>query len=133
MHRYLVRNQYTGERTAVVVDPDKVTLFSDQSIVAEHPNACPFLRFDRSTAKGYCTVHQTRPAICRDYGCWRMLILDPEGRRAGRIMGQRHLASEDPALTALFRDRIDSLVTDDRLWDETVIRVLNQAGYTVRT
>lgn len=133
MYRFLVRNQYTGERTPVVVDPDKVELFQDQSIFTERPEACPFFRFDRPSAKGYCTVHLTRPEICRDYGCWRLLILDAGGKRAGRIMGQRHLDSRDPGLIRLFRDQIDHLAEpDDRVWDETVIRMLNGAGYTVR-
>ncbi|WP_440951426.1 YkgJ family cysteine cluster protein [Methanosphaerula subterraneus] len=133
MYRFLVRNQYTGERTPVVVDPDKVELFQDKSIFTERPEACPFFRFDRPSAKGYCTVHLTRPEICRDYGCWRLLILDAGGKRAGRIMGQRHLDSRDPGLIRLFRDQIDRLVEpDDRVWDETVIQMLNGAGYTVR-
>src|SRR5512137_584281 len=97
--RFLIRNQYTGEKTTVAVDLDKVTLFSDRSIFLEHPEVCPFFRRDNVSGKGYCTVHQTRPEICRDYGCWRLLILDAGGRRAGRIMCQRHLASEDEALT----------------------------------
>ena len=134
MYRFLVRNQYTGERPPVVVDPDKVELFQDKSIFTERPEACPFFRFDRPSAKGYCTVHLTRPEICRDYGCWRLLILDARGKRAGRIMGQRHLDSRDPGLIRLFRDQIDRLVEpDDRVWDETVILMLNGAGYTVRT
>lgn len=133
-YRFLIRNQYTGERTPVVVDPDKVELFCDRSIFTERPEACPFFRYDQSSAKGYCTVHLTRPEICRDYGCWRLLILDARGKRAGRIMGQRHLASEDPGLTRLFLAQIDHLVEpDDQVWDATVIRVLVRAGYTVRT
>jgi hypothetical protein len=49
-------------------------------------------------------------------------------------MGQRHLASEDEALTFLFEEHINRLIEpDDALWDERVIRVLVTAGYTVRT
>jgi len=133
-YRFLINNQYTGEKTAVAVDPDKIGLFLDKSIFTERPEACPFFRYEKSSAKGYCTVHQTRPGICRDYGCWRLLILDPEGKRAGRIMGRRHLASEDAALTRLFEEHINNLVeSDDAIWDDTVIRMLVRAGYTVRT
>jgi uncharacterized protein len=133
-NRFLIRNQYTGEKTAVAIDPDKVSLFCDKSIFQGRPEACPFFRYDRASAKGYCTVHQTRPDICRDYGCWRVLILTPEGKRAGRIMCQRHLASEDDALTRLFEEQVNHVVEpDDTLWDERVIRVLVMAGYTVRT
>ena len=131
--RFLVNNQYTGEKTVVVVDPDKIALFSDRSIFLERPEACPFFRYDRAAKKGYCTVHLTRPEICRDYGCWRMLILNSEGKRAGRIMCQRHLASEDEALTRLFEEQVNHLVgQDDTTWDDAVIRVLFSAGYTVR-
>ena len=133
-YRFLVKNQYTGEKTAVAVDPDKISLFNDTGIFRERPEACPFFRYDRASAKGSCTVHLTRPEICRDYGCWRLLILDSDGKRAGRIMSQRYLASEDEALTRLFEEHINHLVEpDDVIWDERLIRVLVAAGYTVRT
>ena len=83
-YHFLVKNLYTGEKTAVAVDPDKVSLFCDTSIFEERPEACPFFRYDQTSAKGYCTVHLTRPEICRDYGCWRMLVLDPHEKRAGQ-------------------------------------------------
>jgi Fe-S-cluster containining protein len=131
--RFLIRNRYTGETTAVAIDPDKAALFSDTAIFQERPEACPFFRYDRAQGKGYCTVHLTRPEICRDYGCWRMLILDSEGTRAGRIMGGRHLASENEALTLLFEEQINHLIEpDDTAWDDRVLRVLTAAGYTVR-
>ena len=133
-YRYLIRNQYTGETTEVSIDPDKISLFADTSIFSERPEACPFFRYDAPAAKGFCTVHLTRPEICRDYGCWRLLILDGLGRRAGRIMGRRHLASEDAALARLFEEEINRLVEpDDAAWDRHVIEVLVRAGYTVRT
>jgi len=133
-YRFLLRNQYTGETTTVTVDPDKVSLFCDESIFRERPEACPFFRYDNASRKGYCTVHLTRPEICRDYGCWRLLILDSEGKRAGRVMERRYLASEDEALTRLFEEHINHLVEpDDVVWDRHVIRVLVAAGYTVRT
>ena len=131
--RYRICNQYTGEKTTVAVDPDKIALFNDRSIFAERPEACPFFRYDRQGAKGYCTVHLTRPEICRDYGCWRMLILDAGGKRAGRIMCQRFLASEDERLTRLFEEQINTLTgISDAAWDERVIHVLVGAGYTVQ-
>jgi Fe-S-cluster containining protein len=117
----------------VVVDPDKVNLFCDTGIFGKLPAACPFFRYDQASSKGYCTVHLTRPEICRDYGCWRILILDAGGKRAGRIMGRRHLASEDDRLTRLFEEHINHLSeADDTAWDERVIPVLVAAGYIVR-
>lgn len=131
--RYRVNNEYTGEKTTVSVDPDKRTLFLDRSIFDERPEACPFFRYDRGASKGYCTVHLTRPEICRDYGCWRILILAPGGQRAGRIMGGRFLASEDESLSRLFAEQIDGITQpDDALWDKQVIHILSRAGYTIR-
>ncbi len=131
--RFLLRNQYTGERVEVAVDPDKIALYSDAGVFSERPEACPFFRFDRGSGKGYCTVHRTRPEICREYGCWRLLILDSDGKRVGRIMEQRHLASEDEALTRLFEEQINRLTgLEDEVWDRQVIGVLVAAGYTVR-
>jgi Fe-S-cluster containining protein len=133
-YHFLVNNRYTGEKTLVTIDPDKILLFLDKSIFGERPEACPFFRYRHETRKGYCTVHLTRPEICRDYGCWRLLILDSAGKRAGRIMERRFLASEDEALTRLFEDRINCMPEmDDEAWDREVIRVLVEAGYTVRT
>jgi Fe-S-cluster containining protein len=132
-YRYLVNNQYTGEKTTVMVDPDKILLFRDRSIFKERPEACPFFRYDRDRARGYCTVHLTRPEICRDYGCWRILILDAEGKRAGRIMCQRFLASEDERLTQLFEEQINMIPeADDAAWDQRLIHILAADGYTVR-
>lgn len=132
-YHFLVNNQYTGEKTVVTVDPDKISLFDDRSIFTERPEACPFFRFDHALSKGFCTVHLTRPEICRDYGCWRLLILNKEGVRAGRIMCQRFLASEDEQLTRIFEEQInDRVEPDDAVWDELVVHVLVTAGYTVR-
>jgi len=130
---FLVNNQYTGEKTAVVVDQDKHHLFGDKSIFQKQPEACPFLRYQARDRKAYCTVHLTRPEICRDYGCWRLLILNSRGLRAGRIMNQRSFFSDDADLTRLWNDCIDNLTEpDDVVWEEKITRILIHAGYTVR-
>ena len=128
-----MRNEYTGEETEVSVDPDKVGIFLDRSIFEELPEACPFFRQDQKSNQAYCTVHLTRPDICREYGCWRMLILNFRGRRAGRIMYQRHLVSDDAILSRLFEQCINNIEEpDDAAWDDKVIRILTGAGYSVR-
>ena len=102
---FLVNNQYTGEKTGVIVDSDKHNLFADKSIFLDQPEACPFLRYHPADRKAYCTVHLTRPEICRDFGCWRLLFLNSQGTRAGRIMYQRAFFSDDadPALEDVYR------------------------------
>jgi hypothetical protein len=118
----------------VVIDSDKTELFSDTSIFQREPEACPFFRTSSSDGKGYCTIHNTRPSICRDFSCWRLLILDQKGKRAGRVMFTFTFVSEDPQLTRLWQECIDPIPADDKTsWDREVIRILTGAGYSVRT
>jgi Fe-S-cluster containining protein len=132
-YEFLVNNQYTGEKTLVLVDEDKHQLFADKSIFLKQSEACPFLRYREGEKKAYCTVHITRPEICRDYGCWRLLIQDASGSRAGRIMFQRTFFSDDDNLTRLWRTIIDPInERDDTIWETKVRGILKHAGYTVR-
>jgi len=131
-YEFLINNQYTGEKTRVIVDEDKHQLFADKNIFLKQPEACPFLRYRKGEQKAYCTVHITRPEICRDYGCWRLLILDASGSRAGRIMFQRTFFSDDENLTRLWKTVIDPISDiDDATWDTKIRRILSCAGYTL--
>jgi Fe-S-cluster containining protein len=130
---FLVNNEYTGEKTSVTVDQDKHNLFEDKSIFREQPEACPFLRYQIEDRKAFCTVHLTRPEICRDYGCWRLLILNAQGSRSGRIMYQRAFFSDEDDLTRLWKTCIDPInEPDDAIWEEKITRILMHAGYAVR-
>jgi len=130
---FLVNNEYTGEKTSVTVDQDKHNLFEDKSIFREQPEACPFLRYQIEDRKAFCTVHLTRPEICRDYGCWRLLILNAQGSRSGRIMYQRAFFSDEDDLTRLWKTCIDPInEPDDAIWEEKITRILMHAGYAIR-
>lgn len=130
---FLVHNSHTGEDTWVTVDPDKRELFTDTSIFSAVPNACRFFRHMPGSTKAYCTIHLTRPDICREYQCWRLLIVDQRGRWAGKIRHSRSLSSEDPVLIRIWGDCIEnSEEPDDRIWEDMMIRTLNRAGYAVR-
>lgn len=129
---YVIHHLHSGERTPVRIDPDKAHLFRDRSILRRLPDACPFLRQDPRTRLAVCTVHATRPDLCREFGCWRLLILGPGGNTAGRIMGSRHLASRDPELMRLWhvwREGASDL--EDTSWDRSLIRFLAGHGYRV--
>ncbi len=130
---FMVNNQFTGEKILVIVDQDKKDLFFDKSIFLDEHGACPLLRYNRGDNNAYCTVHLTRPEICRDYGCRRLLILNSQGRRSGRIIYNRAFFSEDVILTKLWNECIDLLKEpDDELWDEKITSFLIHTGYTVR-
>jgi hypothetical protein len=127
-YRFLLLNRYTGEKSQVSIDHDKRSLYLDSDSL---PAACPFLRFGPE-GKAYCTVHQTRPEMCRDFSCWRLLILDPAGNRAGRVMQRRYFCPEEPALALIWEEKVRDIdEPDDQQWDRTVIRILTREGYIV--
>ena len=124
----VVVNRYTGERTLVTIDLDKAGLLDRPAI----PGACPLFRRD-DAGRGVCPVHETWPVVCAEYACWRLLVLDPSGRRAARVMGHRHIALDDPALEAVIaRHRVAlDLAVDDATWDAALVAVVESAGYRV--
>jgi hypothetical protein len=130
-YAFVVHNHYTGDAEEVRVDPDKITLFEERNSIEELPNACPFLRFDGETGKAWCTVHLTRPGLCREY-CCRLLVLDAQGRLAGRVTYQTALIPDTDELGRLWEQVQPAL---DRLrgpeWDDAFIRTLTAAGYRV--
>ena len=131
-NEYLVRNEYLGDTSLVAVIPEMIPRFEDRSIFESFPKACPFFRFDHIEQKAFCTVHQTRPELCRIYGCWRMLILDWRGRRAGRVMHGSAVSFDDDLLRHIWDSRIrDMDSADDQEWQRKVIRILQQFGYRV--
>ena len=122
----------TGERREVTIDHEKERLFSSQDIQKIRPRACPFL-CESSSGEIICSVHATRPEICRRYACFRILILDHEGRRIGRVAdGNRYFISGDPALNDLWRRKIaGSCISDETLWEDHAERIFSEAGYRV--
>jgi Fe-S-cluster containining protein len=131
---FVLYNRYTGEKTLVRVDPEKRSLYEDREIFNLWPEACPFLRKVPQRGKICCTVHQTRPDLCREFGCWRMLILDAQGNRAGRVMGSRFLHAEHSKLSRIWDEQKEQIqASTDEEWDRTVIGILRMSGYRVRT
>ena len=65
---YRIRYLITGVEQIVRIDPDKEDLFTNSTILDKRPLACPFLR-DTGEGRYACTVHLTRPELCRMYLC----------------------------------------------------------------
>ncbi|MCC7566341.1 MAG: YkgJ family cysteine cluster protein [Methanomicrobiaceae archaeon] len=132
-YTFIVHNAYTGDVKEVRVDPDKIALFEDASSIDGLPDACPFLRFDGKTGKAWCTVHLTRPYLCREYCCWRLLILDARGKRAGRVMYQTTFIPDSDELGRLW-ERMQPTLNglSGTEWDDAVISMLTAAGYRIR-
>ncbi|MDK2975498.1 MAG: uncharacterized protein PWP08_1869 [Methanofollis sp.] len=130
---FVMANLYTGERHEVEIDPALACLSPDRRIFERWSGACPFLREKPGTGEICCIVHRTRPEICREYRCWRLLVLNASGRRVGRVMERRHLAADDPALQQFWDRHIAVLrEDDDACWDEQAILLLTEGGYRVQ-
>jgi uncharacterized protein len=129
---YLVWYKITGEERQVWIDADKTDLFSSQDILKKRPMACPFLR-ERSAGNDICTVHYTRPDLCRQYSCFRILVLGSKGERIGRVVdNSRYFTTMDHGLRALWDREMRSLtIADEALWENEVERILSAAGYRV--
>jgi len=120
----------TGEERTVTVDADKHELFSGQDITTLRPMACPFLR---QSAPGtfICSVHDSRPDLCRQYSCFRILVMDGKGKKIGRVMdATRYFTTMDPTLHELWQKEIANVeIPDEQRWEERVDIVLSRAGY----
>ncbi len=131
-YTFVIYNYYSGDLKEVHVDADKIALFEDRSSIENIPQACPFLRFDKETGKAWCTVHLTRPEVCRDYCCWRLIIRDAQGKRAGRVLYRRTFLSDTAELEEIWgqiKPTLDNLTDEE--WDDALIRNLKTAGYRV--
>jgi len=128
--RFRIGYSTTLEERDVVLDPDKQDLFFSAKPATSM--ACPFLRA-RGTGRVICTVHHSRPDLCRQYSCFRILILDADGRPAGRVMdGTRYFTATDPRLYAIWQAECRMLdIPNERLWEKEVQKILTRAGYCV--
>lgn len=120
----------TGEERDVRLDPDRQHLFFTQRSLTTL--ACPFLR-EQEPGRSICTVHHSRPDLCRQYSCFRILVLDAEGRRAGKVWDKtRYFTATDPRLHEIWNTECRMLdISEESLWEDEVGKILTRAGYHI--
>lgn len=120
----------TGEERVVVLDPDKQHLFVMKT--RSNTLACPFLR-EQTPGRSICTAHHSRPELCRQYSCYRILVLDRDGRRAGKVWDRsQYFTSTDPRLNGLWNSACRGLdIPDEARWEEEIEKILTNAGYQI--
>jgi Fe-S-cluster containining protein len=92
--------------------------------------SCRFLRMSHQGTGYHCAIYSTRPKVCRDFRCYRMVIYSPEGKVCGRVIGKNTLRTDDTTLGDLWRERISPvLYSDPVLWNEKVSAILTERGY----
>jgi hypothetical protein len=92
---------------------------------------CPFMRKDPAGTGIACAIYATRPRICRDFRCYRMVIVNRAGLECGRIMGRNDLKTTDETLERIWKERIAPLLPphSDTRWENAVIDALAVHGY----
>jgi Fe-S-cluster containining protein len=67
---------------------------------------CIFLQKDRHGDGFTCAIYPSRPLICREFKCYRMLIYNSGGQLCGRVIGRNELTTADENLANLWKDKV---------------------------
>ncbi|NYT08223.1 MAG: YkgJ family cysteine cluster protein [Methanomicrobiales archaeon] len=124
--QHYVRNAISNDVTLVTIHPDRRALFSG----TPDPGWCPFLRRDAGGVF-VCTIHENRPAVCRDFRCRTMVITGKEGTEVGHVTGTASLTTEDPVLKALWTDLKRRMPGSGPAWFREMQRELSNHGYAL--
>lgn len=100
-----LRVRVTGETLTVQVAPAFRDLFLSRTPPAYETGWCPFLR-RRSDGVFLCTIHSSRPGICRTFRCVTMKIFSPGGSDVGMVKGKSSLATDDPLLRRIWEEEV---------------------------
>jgi len=97
----------------------------------EPVKGCPFIRKNQIGSGIACAIYATRPQICRDFRCYRMVIRHRDGYECGRIMGRNELKTTDESLKQIWKERVSRQLPshDDPRWEKAVIDALALHGY----
>jgi Fe-S-cluster containining protein len=86
------------------------TVSSPGDSTGEKPaKGCPFLKKNLSGDGFACAIYATRPRVCKEFRCYRMLIYDRDAHECGRIMGTHDLRTTDETLARIWKDEIAPL------------------------
>ncbi len=117
---------------------------------------CIFLLKDGQGDGFTCAVYPSRPQICREFQCYRMVIYNAEQQLCGRVIGRNELKTSDENLSTLWKEKVAHLPppasnglhhiphkhrnlnteshihgshVDDSAWTDTVVAILKASGY----
>lgn len=112
---YFCRYGITDELFPVHVTPDFADEIGEEfeefgGKVPEDHKGCVFMRKNPEGRGFACAIYETRPTICREFLCYRMLIHHPaSGEVRGKVIGINELRSHDEILAAIWNDKIAHL------------------------
>ncbi len=137
---YYCRYGITNDLVLVHVQPEYAEVvsgtYSEKKPESENPEKkCPFL-WKNPDGNGFvCTIYPTRPPVCREFRCYRMLIHNSGGKLVGRVIGQNEIKTADDSLATLWKEHISHLPHSckpnelDPGWTTNVQAILGRHGY----
>jgi Fe-S-cluster containining protein len=117
---------------------------------------CIFLQKGPSGEGFACAIYLSRPLICQEFQCYRMVIYNTERQLCGRVIGRNELKTADENLAKLWKEKIAHLPppaarnpphlvhrhmhpdteshvhgshVNDSAWADTVVTILKAHGY----
>ena len=93
--------------------------------------SCRFLRKTHNGEGTACAIYTSRPKVCRDFRCYRMLIRNREGSVCGKVIGKNTLRAQDAALEKLWDEQVVAIsYGDPAAWIKNVAGILAEHGYS---
>jgi Fe-S-cluster containining protein len=137
---YYCRCKLANSVFLVHVDPEYCEDIADEYASEDaisssnEKKSCRFLRKNPRYAGFHCAIYSTRPSVCRDFRCYRMLIYNMDSQECGRVVGRSTLKSADEILNQIWKEHIVPLPhNDDILWEKSVVDTLAAHGYRGET
>jgi len=124
--RYGIKN----EMFLAHVEGDNTLNYPLDSNDEKPAKGCPFLKKNLSGDGFTCVIYATRPSVCKEFRCYRMLIYDREGLESGRIMGTHDLKTTDKTLEKIWKEEVARIPGPrDNNQEKRIIGILADHGY----
>jgi Fe-S-cluster containining protein len=129
---FRIKLTVTNEERIVSVDTEKRNWFRLHDNKMSQPMACPFL-WDTGNSKFVCSIHTSRPELCRQYSCFRILVFDSHDRKIGKVLhASRNFITADADLRRLWNQEIARVtILDEKSWEDHVEYTFSNAGYRI--
>jgi Fe-S-cluster containining protein len=136
---FYCRNKITGEIFLAHIQPEYAREFEEDvgtvQGTAKQGKGCLFMVKNRDGTGSGCAIYPTRPAVCREFRCYHMLIYDAKGELRGTVIGRNVIKTTDESLARIWKDRVVPLPCGsqapltDLIWTKKVLGILAESGY----
>jgi Fe-S-cluster containining protein len=129
---YYCRYGIKNEMFLAHVEGDYIMSYPPDTNEGKPKKGCPFMQKNLSGDGFACAIYATRPQVCKEFRCYRMLIFDRDGHERGRIMARNDLRTTDETLERIWNEEIAPLPKHEvTRWEKRMIDTLAAHGYRV--